>query len=51
VYLLECNVHLVQEMVQWWILSGSMKAGEFFDQLRDYQLLKNDSAAWSLSVS
>ena len=27
--------------------SGSIKCGEFLDQLRTGQLLKNDAAAWS----
>jgi hypothetical protein len=26
---------------------GSIKDGEFLDYLRDYQILKMDSAAWS----
>jgi hypothetical protein len=30
--------------------SGSIKGGEFFDQLNDCQLLKKDSAAWSLLI-
>lgn len=29
-------------------LSGSMKGGYFLDQLSEYQLLKMNSAAWSL---
>ena len=28
-------------------LLGSIKCGEFLDQLRTGQLVKNDSAAWS----
>ena len=31
--------------------SGSIKYGEFLDWLRAYELVKNDSAAWSWLVS
>ena len=31
--------------------SGSMKCGEFLDQLQTSQLLKKDSAPWSKQVS
>jgi hypothetical protein len=30
--------------------SGSIKYGEFLDQLSDYQLLKTDSAPWSYLI-
>jgi len=32
-------------------LSGSVKCGEFLDQLQTSQLLKKDSELWSKSVS
>jgi hypothetical protein len=32
-------------------ISGSIKRGQFLDQLRDYQLLKKDCATWSWMVS
>ena len=32
-------------------LSGSIKGGEFLDQLQTSQLLKKDSAPWSKQVS
>jgi hypothetical protein len=38
----EVSLHLVHDMVQWLALV------EFFYLLRDYQLLKEDSASWSL---
>ena len=31
--------------------AGSTKCGEFLDQLRDYQLLKRDSAPWNYFVA
>jgi hypothetical protein len=32
-------------------LMGYIKYGEFLDQPRNYQLLKKDCTAWSLTVS
>jgi len=31
-------------------LSGFIKRGEFLDKLRNYMLIKNNSAAWSYCV-
>jgi hypothetical protein len=47
---------LAQGMVQWRILVkttyilGFMRREEFFDELRDQQLLKKDSAKWNQTV-
>jgi len=47
-------INLAQDRFQWRALcergdkpSGSIKGGVFFDQLRECQLLKEDSAPWS----
>jgi hypothetical protein len=44
-------VYIAQDKVSGNELSGSIKDEESHDQLSDYQLLYNDSAAWSQLVN
>jgi hypothetical protein len=43
-------IHVVQDMIQWqgFVKTISWKAGNFLSW--NYQLLKNDLAAWSLLI-